>query len=172
MRVIDLLVELNNFNNGKTANLPKKIKMYGNIYELKKDGIDNHYYYDGNLYTLIKDLDDTCDLNHEIEIIEEFTKEDFIKERMKLDGITIEQFNKRYEVKKCNCGMPYCRGFIAVEKAVEDNKIEPLDIHKEKNCKNNWKWKCNGYNISTPQKIIGEKLNEIIDKLNKMEDNK
>lgn len=74
MKVIDLLVELNNFNNGKTANLPKKIKMYGNIYELKKDGYDNHYYYDGNLYTLIKDLDDTCDLNHEIEIIEEDKK--------------------------------------------------------------------------------------------------
>lgn len=54
----------------------------------------------------------------------------------------------------------------------EDNKIEPLDIHQEKNCKNNWKWKCNGYNISTPQKIIGEKLNEVIDKLNEMEENK
>lgn len=54
----------------------------------------------------------------------------------------------------------------------EDNKIEPLDIHQEKNCKNNWKWKCNGYNISTPQKIIGEKLNEVIIKLNKMEENK
>ena len=74
MRVIDLLVELNNFNNGKTANLPKKIKLYRNIYELKNDVADNYNYYDGNLYTLIKDLDDTCDLNHEIEIIEEDKK--------------------------------------------------------------------------------------------------
>lgn len=74
MRVIDLLVELNNFNNGKVADLPKKIKMYGNIYELKKDGLDDHYYYDGNVHSLLKDLDDTCDLNHEIEVIEEDNK--------------------------------------------------------------------------------------------------
>ena len=74
MKVIDLLVELNNLNIGKVAALPKKIKMYGDIYELKKDGLDNHYYYDGNLYSLVKDLDDTCDLNHEIEIIEDDKK--------------------------------------------------------------------------------------------------
>ena len=59
---------------------------------------------------------------------------------------------------------------IEVEIIEEDKKIEKLDIHQEKNCKNNWKWKCNGYNISTPQKIIGEKLNEVIDKLNEMSD--
>ena len=56
-----------------------------------------------------------------------------------------------------------------VEIIEENKKIEKLNIHQEKNCKNNWKWQCNGYNISTPQKIIGEKLNEIIDKLNEME---
>ena len=57
-------------------------------------------------------------LYDKVEIIEEkkFTKEDFIKQRMELDGITRKQFDERYEVKECNCGMPYCRGFIAKEK--------------------------------------------------------
>lgn len=49
------------------------------------------------------------------------------------------------------------------------DKIEKLNIYQEKNCKNNWKWKCNNYNISAPQKIIADKVNEIIDKLEKME---
>lgn len=53
----------------------------------------------------------------------------------------------------------------------EDNKIEKLDIKQEKKCKGNWKWKCNGYNISTPQKILGDKINELIDELNKLKEN-
>lgn len=124
MRVIDLLVELNNFNNGKTAKLPRKIKLYGNIYKLKKDGIDNHYYYDGNLYTLIKDLDDTCDLNHEIEVIE------------------------------------------------EDKKIEKLNII---NGAVDGKWKTGksyNYTLSALDTIIINKINEVIYKLNKMDENK
>ena len=52
----------------------------------------------------------------------------------------------------------------------EEKKIpEKLDIRQEKNIKNNWKWKVYGkehsYNISTPLKIIADKLNEIIDYL-------
>lgn len=54
-----------------------------------------------------------------------------------------------------------------VEIIEEDKKIEKLDIKQEKNIKNNWKWKCNGYNISTPQKIMADKLNELIDYINK-----
>ena len=53
---------------------------------------------------------------------------------------------------------------------IEEDKIEKLNIIQEKNCKGNWKWKCNGYNISTPQKIIGDKVNALIDKLNSLED--
>ena len=57
-----------------------------------------------------------------------------------------------------------------VETLEEDKKIpEKLDIRQEKNIKNNWKWKVYGkehsYNISTPQKIIADKINEIIDYL-------
>jgi uncharacterized iron-regulated protein len=53
---------------------------------------------------------------------------------------------------------------------LEEKKIpEKLDIRQEKNIKNNWKWKVYGkehsYNISTPQKIIADKLNEVIDYL-------
>ena len=52
---------------------------------------------------------------------------------------------------------------------IENKKIQKLDIRNEKNSKNNWKWKVYGkehsYNISTPQKIIADKINEIIDYL-------
>lgn len=58
-----------------------------------------------------------------------------------------------------------------IEIIEEPNKIEKLDIRQEKNINNNWKWKVYGkehsYNISTPQKIIADKLNEIIDYINK-----
>lgn len=57
-----------------------------------------------------------------------------------------------------------------VEILEEEKKIpEKLDIIQEKNIKNNWKWKVYGkehsYNISTPQKIIAEKINQVIDYL-------
>lgn len=50
----------------------------------------------------------------------------------------------------------------------EDKKIENLDIKQEKNIKNNWKWKLNNYCISTPQKIMADKINELIDEVNKL----
>ena len=57
-----------------------------------------------------------------------------------------------------------------IESIEEEKKIpEKLDIRQEKNIKNNWKWKVYGkehsYNISTPQKIIADKVNEICDYL-------
>ena len=57
-----------------------------------------------------------------------------------------------------------------VEIVEEEKKIpEKLEIINEKNCKNNWKWKVKGeeyyYNISTPQKIIADKINQVIDYL-------
>ena len=60
--------------------------------------------------------------------------------------------------------------FEDVEIIEEDKKIEKLDIKQEKNIKNNWKWKCNGYNISTPQKIMADKLNELIDEINNLKE--
>jgi hypothetical protein len=59
-----------------------------------------------------------------------------------------------------------------IEIIEEDKKIEKLDIRQEKNIKNNWKWVIYGeehkYCISTPQKIIGDKINELIDEVNKL----
>src|SRR5574344_1435355 len=49
----------------------------------------------------------------------------------------------------------------------KSSKIEKLDIRLEKNTKENYKWVICGQNhkyvISTPQKIIADKLNELID---------
>lgn len=147
----------------KDGKAPKKIKVYGKVY------INNNCncYLDEKDKSLCANIEIPMFLNDEVEILEEekkYTKEDFIKERMDLEGITREHFDKRYKVEECNCGMPYCKGFRAIEK--EEKKIpEKLDIKQEKNCNNNWKWKCEGYNISTPQKIIAEKLNQVIDYL-------
>lgn len=104
----------------KDGKAPKKIK-----YKYKKYNFD-----DDGIYTkkIIADLLFECDynLNDEVEIIEEenkFTKEDFIKEVMDLEGLTREEFNKIYEVKECNCGRAFCKGFIKVEKVEEEKKI-------------------------------------------------
>ena len=86
--------------------------------------------------------------NDEVEILEEEKKDNFTGWKMYQNG---------KEVCSMDC-------------SVEEKKIpEKLDIRQEKNIKNNWKWKVYGkehsYNISTPQKIIADKVNEIIDYL-------
>lgn len=58
-----------------------------------------------------------------------------------------------------------------VEILDEPKKIEKLDIKQEKNIKNNWKWKLNNYCISTPQKIMADKINELIDEINNLKEN-
>lgn len=57
-----------------------------------------------------------------------------------------------------------------IEIIEEDKKIEKLDIKQEKNIKNNWKWKLNNYCISTPQKIMADKINELIDEINNLKE--
>ena len=57
-----------------------------------------------------------------------------------------------------------------VEILDEPKKIEKLDIKQEKNIKNNWKWKLNNYCISTPQKIMADKINELIDEINNLKE--
>lgn len=47
-------------------------------------------------------------------------KEDFIKQRIEIDHITRETFNKTYLVIPCNCGAIYCHGY----KCLEKNKID------------------------------------------------
>ena len=63
-----------------------------------------------------------------------------------------------------------------VEIIEEDKEIEELRIKQEKNIKNNWKWKIedteHDYNISTPQKIMGEKINELIKAVNELKKGK
>lgn len=72
IKIIDLLIEVNKFNNGKCAILPKKIKWNTKFYYLKKDAIDGHCYYDNSSYkTFIAKIDDFTQLNDEVEIITE-----------------------------------------------------------------------------------------------------
>lgn len=58
-------------------------------------------------------------------------------------------------------------------KILEDSpkELKKLDIRQEKNIKNNWKWKIEGYCVSTPMKIIGDKVNEIIERIKNDENN-
>lgn len=143
----------------KDGKAPKRIK-YGNVI-YKKMNIDNYEAENFNIKLFDYNFFQESRLNDEVEILEEekkFTKEDFIKERMQLDGITREQFDEKYEVKECNCGMPFCKGFIAKEKKEKKipEKLETVDFEK------NYE-----YRINCEQSFqdIVIKINEIIDYL-------
>ena len=116
--------------------MPERIKFENYIYIWRNTQKD--YFCEQINYSLESIIGEYLfsNLNLEVEILEEekkFTKEDFIKERMELDGITRERFDEKYEVKECNCGMPYCKGFIAKEK--KENKIpEKLEDINEIKC--------------------------------------
>ena len=132
----------------KDRTAPKKILINDEVYYLLVD--EEHY-----VYSQSKDIGQwdffidrkiniqqnldlevlILDENYKVEIIEEenkFTKEDFIKEAMDLEGLTREEFNKIYEVKECNCGREFCKGFIKVEKVEEEKKIPEKLNWKEK----------------------------------------
>lgn len=59
------------------------------------------------------------------------TREEFIKQRMDIDKITRRKFEYLYEVKVCNCGMPYCKGFVAKEKKQKLSYTEWLELKNQ-----------------------------------------
>lgn len=78
--------------------------------------------------------------------------------------------NKRYFLGTYNFNVLNDEVEIVEDKST--NKIEKLDTRIEQNIKGNYKWVVynggNKYTLSTPQKIIANKLNEIIDVLNEL----
>lgn len=42
-------------------------------------------------------------------------KLEFIKQRCEIDNITEEEFEEIYRVVKCDCGMPYCKGYRCLD---------------------------------------------------------
>lgn len=58
------------------------------------------------------------------------TREEFIKQRCEIDKITEEEFEETYRVVKCNCGMPYCKGYRCLD-------LDDL-LKENKKLKNNW----------------------------------
>lgn len=59
------------------------------------------------------------------------TREEFIKQRMDIDKTTRQEFEYLYEVKVCNCGMPYCKGFVAKEKNQKLSYTEWLELKNQ-----------------------------------------
>lgn len=43
------------------------------------------------------------------------TREEFIKQRCKIDKITEEEFERIYRVVECNCGKIYCKGYRCLD---------------------------------------------------------
>lgn len=43
------------------------------------------------------------------------TRKEFIKQRCEIEKITEEEFEETYRVVKCNCGMPYCKGYRCLD---------------------------------------------------------
>ena len=130
-------------------------------------------YYD--LLTMIKDIDEPNKYpkvywhNNYREKVLYIPTFDIVSEELEgyhLSNRNLENEDIRYWLSECMLESSMFDKCLEIIE--ENNKIEKLDIHQEKNCKNNLKWQCNGYNISTPQKIIGEKINELIDFINNM----
>lgn len=140
MRIIDLLSKI---ANGEEP--PKKILFKNQVYIYCEDAKDYYYFDEGWLFDnyVITDI-----LNDEVGILEitvKYNQDNYYQ---------YQPYTGEVEI-KCN----------SAKNLLESDKIEKLEITQEKNCNNNWKWKLNGYNISTPQKIMGDKINEIIEAL-------
>lgn len=43
------------------------------------------------------------------------TREEFVKQRCKINKITEAEFEKTYRVVDCNCGAPYCKGYRCLD---------------------------------------------------------
>lgn len=128
--------------------LIKRILYRNGVYEYDEDGKDFYNEEDGWIFD---EYDLISILNDPVEILETtitYKQEDYYQ---------YQPYTGEVEI-KCN----------SAKNLLESGKIEKLEIVQEKNCKNNWKWKLNGYNISTPQKIMGDKINEIIERVNKL----
>ena len=131
----------------KEEKQPKEIK-YGD-YILDWDETDKDYYCEeyGNLFEyLFSEYQTIHVLNIEVTIVTKITIGDI----------------------KC---ADFGTGSLWVSYGTDSDVIKKLDIKHEKNRKDNYKWKVCGkehdYNISMPQKIIADKVNEIIDYINK-----
>lgn len=170
MKVIDLYNKM-----AKEEKVPRKFTYKGYLWEYDvKNKMWFYYFGESKSHRFDRLFYMNMILNDEVEILEEenkFTKEDFIKEAMDLEGLTREEFNKIYEVKECNCGREFCKGFIKVEKVEEKKKIpEKIKIEHDGHTYNNFYIvnqngsKCY---LTKHSKMIAETLNQVIDYLNK-----
>lgn len=159
IKIIDLF---NKIANGEEV--PKEVRFADFIFEYDED---DQMYYD-NKY---ENICDYAFLNDEVEIIEEKSTQEEIKECTNKFLEVWKPINKLFgklfdELLRIKNDLE-----LNLEDEIEEEKKIPekLDIRQEKNIKNNWKWKVYGkehsYNISTPQKIIADKINSIIDYL-------
>lgn len=57
------------------------------------------------------------------------TREEFIKQRMKIDKVSRKYFEKNYIVVECNCGKSYCNGWRCLIK--DDIDADLFDYVKE-----------------------------------------
>lgn len=73
------------------------------------------------------------------------TREEFIKQRCEIDKITEEEFEETYRVVKCNCGMPYCRGYRCLD--LDDLLKENQELKKQIEETNKMIEKCGFVNI-------------------------
>jgi len=164
MKIIDLL---NKIANGEEV--PKHVRYYNMIENID----DIMYVCKENIFCKLDTLQ--IHLNSRVEIIEEpqFTEEEIKEYTNKFLEVWTpikQQFGKLFDELiriKNDSGLNLEDN---IKEEPQEHKIpEKLDIRQEKNIKNNWKWKVYGkeqsYNISTPQKIIAEKINEILDYL-------
>lgn len=128
MKIIDLLIKINNFNNGKNESLPNKIKFY-----------DKYYIWYDNEYT---------------------ENEGYCLEPLKADSNSFLEINTVYDLNK------------EVEIIKEDKEIEKLDIMSDEATPNSYYilnehgTKCY---LTKHSKVIADRVNLLIDKVNSLE---
>jgi hypothetical protein len=188
MKIIKVIDLLNMISKGEEV--PKKIKYLYYEYEFNEEEKEYQRLQNEIIYGLGEDRRLDIVLDDEVEIIEENKKElhanniefniyddkkefiitldenDLGIDKLHLDNCYFYKENDKWYVKHIN--------LKPIAYISQEHKIpEKIDIKQEKNIKNNWKWKVYGkehsYNISTPQKIIADKINEIIDYLEEKE---
>lgn len=130
MKVIDLL---NKIANGEEV--PKKIKYGGNTYYKDSDGNINFYIEkDGTFNLFLEVINDTNDLNNEVEILDEEEKDNFSGIRYFKDGecylsISSEPL-KTNDIEECEfINIEEINGYVERDKKLSHNKSMDGIVH-------------------------------------------
>lgn len=167
MKVIDLLNKI-----AKGEEVPKELWYQGRLYKYNEDNnIVYRYTFSNPMQTLglILMVDS---LNDEVKMIEE-DREDLVltgeKNELGFYVFELPPEYKYFQVATLGNKIYLKNGIV---KKLEEKEIEKINIHQEYTAKGQLHdylyYQGNKYAVSLPQKVLADKLNELIDIVNKL----